>query len=568
VASNTTGRGVGVVGAVIIGVVAVAGAAAITGAVASAGWLSDGHQNGAPAPVDQTGTSSGTGTSSDSSCDREVRVVTASSFAPVLTGLQRELAQGDECVRLVLVRADGRSAAAAVAQDSGDVWIPDDVSWEHLAPPDELAPDKSHGAGTVLATSPIFMVTDKGTAGRIGQAGGSWLGLADLLDKDSAARLVVRDPAASGDGMVGAGSVAEAVWIRRGMDASALTLDKIVAKAQKTAADAALPTAAGDVGVVPEYALLPALARQQPAPAVLTGSDYTAELRFGWFPTARAVADPARAAALDRLLAVLTGPRAAAALDAANLRLPGSPTPPTAGRQRVPEITAPPQQVLGGHHVDHVFASWFRDDRRVNVTMVMDISWSMSSRAPGSGSTLIRLVREGSQTVGDMLPDRSRLGLWTFGSQINGQLDYRTVLPTAPLTSEHRRLLASAVGDLKAEHTGTGLFDTTLAAYKAAQGAYTPGMSNQVMVFTDGINEDDPGSISLDGLSRQLQKAQDPRRPVQLSVVLFGNHPEAERLSRALEPVHAYVEQLQTAEQVEAMFIHLASGGLHSAARA
>jgi hypothetical protein len=200
--------------------------------------------------------------------------------------------------------------------------------------------------------------------------------------------------------------------------------------------------------------------------------------------------------------------------------------------------------------------------------MVMDISWSMSSRAPGSGSTLIRLVREGSQTVGDMLPDRSRLGLWTFGSQINGQLDYRTVLPTAPLTSEHRRLLASAVGDLKAEHTGTGLFDTTLAAYKAAQGAYTPGMSNQVMVFTDGINEDDPGSISLDGLSRQLQKAQDPRRPVQLSVVLFGNHPEAGRLSRALEPVHAYVEQLQTAEQVEAMFIHLASGGLHSAARA
>jgi hypothetical protein len=352
------------------------------------------------------------------------------------------------------------------------------------------------------------------------------------------------------------------------MDASALTLDKIAAKARTSATNAALPAAAGEVGVVPEYALLPALAREQPAPAVLTGSDHTAQLRFAWFPTAKAVADPERAALLDRLLAALTGPQAAAALDGANLRPPASTAPPTQGRQRVPGVTASPLQVLGGHHVDHVFASWFRDDRQVSLTMVMDISWSMSSRAPGSRSSLIGLVRAGSQTVGDMLPDRSRLGLWTFGSRLQGERDYRRVLPIGPLTLGHRQALASAVRRLTAEHTGTGLYDTTLAAYEAARDAYTPGMSNQVMVFTDGINEDDPGSISLGELTRLLRRARDPRRPVQLSVVLFGKHPEAETLGKALEPVDAYVEPLQTADQVEAMFIHLATGGLHTASRA
>ena len=110
----------------------------------------------------------------------------------------------------------------------------------------------------------------------------------------------------------------------------------------------------------------------------------------------------------------------------------------------------------------------------------------------------------------------------------------------------------------------TGLYDTILAAYTAARNNYTAGTSNQVMVFTDGINEDDPDSISLKELARRLKQAQDPGRPVQLSVVGFGKRAELEAIGTALEPVDAYVEPLQNARQVEAMFIHLATGGLHA----
>ena len=60
--------------------------------------------------------------------------------------------------------------------------------------------------------------------------------------------------------MVAAGAIAEAVWLDEDMDASALWL----AGAQKTTrivtdGSPALPTKAGEVGVVPEYALQPAL---------------------------------------------------------------------------------------------------------------------------------------------------------------------------------------------------------------------------------------------------------------------------------------------------------------------
>ncbi len=500
-----------------------------------------------------------------SRCERVVRVLTASSFAPVLNRLGTQVGQGADCVRVVTVESDGRAAATRLASEDPDVWIPDDASWASTAPADLLAPKGSHGSGTVLATSPIFMVAGEKAEARLRQAGGTWKGLADLVEKDPAVRLVVGEPSASGDGMIAAGSLAEAVWLDAGMDASALALAKIVPKTRTVDDDAALPTRDGEVGLVPEHAWL--ASTQPPGAAgrrLMAGRDHIALQRFAWFVTAKAAAHPERAKAVDALLAALTGPGTARALDASGLRGPDGRTPPTQAARRVPDLTGAPLPVLGPHHVDHVFASWYRQDRRMTVTMVVDVSWSTSERAPGSRERLIDLIRKGCRTVGEMLPETSRLGLWKFGSRLNGNRDYRVMVPSGELTAPKRKSLEAAVASLDAEHTGTGLYDTILAAYTAARNSYTAGTSNQVMVFTDGINEDDPGSISLQELTRRLKRAQDPRRPVELSVVGFGKRAELEAIKTALEPVDAYVESLQNARQVEAMFIHLATGGLHT----
>jgi hypothetical protein len=86
---------------------------------------------------------------------------------------------------------------------------------------------------------------------------------------------------------------------------------------------------------------------------------------------------------------------------------------------------------------------------------------------------------------------------------------------------------------------------------------------NQVLVLTDGRNEADTNSLSAGQLSTALRKAAKPDRPVQLSVVTFGKAADAKTISDALQPVGGYVDNLATAAEVAAVFIHVAAGGLH-----
>ena len=492
-------------------------------------------------------------------CARTVRVVTATSFASVLARLGPALSSGADCLALETSVVDGRPAAAWVAEREADVWIPDDVSWTAVARKGLLAEDGSGGAGTVLATSPIYMVADKATAGRVTAAGGSWLGLATLLDRPRpVVRLAVRDPNSSGDGMVAAGSLGESVWLDRGMDASAMTLATALSATRTVTGAPALP-GRGEVGLVPEYALL-GRPDATAGRVLLPGTDHTALLRFSWQPTTTAMESPERAAALGTLLAALkrdAGP----ALAVAHLRGPTAAVP--AGVRGMPALAAKPFKILGGHHVDHVFASWYVQDRKGSLLLVLDVSGSMAEVAPGSRARLIDLVRQGCLAVGRLLPDASALGLWEFGSELAPPVDYRSLLSTAALGPAHRAALLAAVGRLQPRTTGTGLYDTTLAAYRSAVASYRPGMPNQVFIFTDGRNEDDPDSITAAQLTAGLQAAADPERPVQLSVVAYGSRPEVPILEEAIEPVHGYLSKVTTAEEVAAAFVHVAAAGLH-----
>ena len=492
------------------------------------------------------------------SCGRPVRVVAASSYAPVLAALTTGL-QPDDCLLVEVTAADGRAAAKLAGDVHADVWIADDSSWAASAGSVGLAQGPATGAGTVLATSPIYMVTDPATGARLRQAGASWLGLAGLVGA-KAARLVVRDPAGSGDGLVGAGAVAEAVWLDKDMDASALWLADAKRTARTVTGDgAAMPTKAGEVGLVPEYALLrdPEAARNR---VILPGTDHTALLRYTWLPLAAAATDSARVAALERLRTRLTSDDATAYLRAARLR---GPDVRRVVSGDLPSPTAEPFGVLAPHHVDHVFATWYAVDRRTNLLVVVDVSGSMAAPAVGSTSSRIDLVRQGCRSVAALLPNDSRMGLWEFGSELDGARDYRTLLAMTPLTPQHRAALAGAVATLNSRKTGTGLYDTILAAYTSARDAYQGGVPNQVLVLTDGRNESDRKSLTAAQLSAALQKATDQNRPVQLSVVTFGTAADTKVINDAIEPVGGYVDNLSTATEVAAVFIHVAAGGLH-----
>ena len=256
-------------------------------------------------------------------CPASLRIVTASSFAPVLTEIAPTLESGDDCVHLDVDVADGRVAPQRVADLQADVWIPDDAAWAGAADSLAVAEAPRGGSGTVLATSPIYMVTDEATAGKLQSAGGGWLGLAKLATSDSGVKLALRDPGGSGEGLVGAGDVGEAVWLDEGMDASAEALAAALPRTRTVTDGQALPTQSGEVGLVAEYAL--ARLRGEGGGAalagarILAGSDHTAILRYTWLPTAAAVEDPIMTGLLSRVLSALTDPDADDAIAKAGL---------------------------------------------------------------------------------------------------------------------------------------------------------------------------------------------------------------------------------------------------------
>ncbi len=155
--------------------------------------------------------------------------------------------------------------------------------------------------------------------------------------------------------------------------------------------------------------------------------------------------------------------------------------------------------------------------------VVEDVSGSMAAKS--GDSTRIALTVDASLGANDLFSDQTQMGLWAFSIGLGGgKQDYRELVPLGPVSNTfdgkpQRRAILDAVRGLPAlVGGGTGLYDTTLAAFRRVKEGYDPDYVNSVIILTDGANEDN-GSISLDQLLAALQKEQDPVRPIVIITV-------------------------------------------------
>ncbi|MET7399406.1 substrate-binding domain-containing protein [Dactylosporangium sp. NPDC005572] len=539
-------RGVGTVLRGLVLVLAV-------GLVAGAGWY---VLRGKPTGAD------------GAACPTTLHVVAAASISNVVSAAGRTLRAGDDCILVDTVSADGRSGAAQLSQTPVDVWIPDDTAWTAIAPPQFLAEKGNLNAYSVIASSPIYMVTDPATGDRIKAAGDSWLALANLLNnRASGVRLVVRNPALNGDGMVAAGAVGEAVWIERGMDASSLALANMLPVTRTVNHDlSAAPNAAGEVGLIPEYALLSTLRLAQADRRYIVGADHTALLRYTWLPTAAAVKNAKRAAALKRLYSAFTSQEGSRALAAAGLRGPDNIRPIYDGANALPEPTAKPFDVLAPHHVQHIFATWDPEDRRSNLLIIVDLATGGSSPTPGNSSSPggkqapVDVVKQGCRQLADLMPIGSRLGLWEVAP---GQPGYRKIVPTDRLDDATRATFGTSVKSLAAHRAGPGLLDAIVAGYQSVRDDWHDDMFNQVFILTDDQNKDSANAAAVNAMVQKLTALKDPNKPVTISVVVLNKKDAADALKASLKPMDAYVDNATSSDDVQAAFIHVVAGGLH-----
>ena len=207
------------------------------------------------------------------------------------------------------------------------------------------------------------------------------------------------------------------------------------------------------------------------------------------------------------------------AIAAAELRGPdGAPLPNEIGLGDAQVLNTVPQKTT-----DDALRQWRVLSVPSSILAVIDLSGSMKMAI--GDTTRIGLAVQASQVALDAFPSQARIGIWGFsknrGDDGTSWAEYATLdrLDAPEGNGTHGDVVRSEAGKLPGRvRGGTGVMDTTLAAYKYAQEHWDPAWFNSVVIMTDGAS-DDSSSLSLESLVNQLKSLRDPAKPVKVIII-------------------------------------------------
>jgi Ca-activated chloride channel homolog len=473
-------------------------------------------------------------------------------IAAVVSAVLRDVGPGPECVP---VQVDQRSSAdlafdlaqpvtAQLSIPLPDVWIPDSSAWLATASTTAEGGQRvSAPAQLSIATSPVVAAMRRNTATALGWPGMQlgWSGL--LSAKGGSLKVALTNAQSDGAGLLAV------LAQQRGLGQLSPQLLRFTRRV-------VIPPVSDFKGQSPTSAVASRLVdavsaseqdviehnREQPRRPLVAEYDdeRTASFDFPFVPIADAVGGTIR---LDKkhdedvVQARLISPEAQRAFTAAGFRT-------TTGQLDHQYGTA--QGVEPTHNagfsesfapiVRQVQKGWPILSRRGRVLIVVDESGSMAERLPGSPLSKMELARQALGAVVRQVAPDTDVGLWTFTS--SARQDYRVRVTLGPVNGavgdrSRRAALAEAVSRLVSDpRGGTGLYDTTLAAFRSASQNYLYGRLNAVLIVTDGRNEDDPKSISLTTLLQALRTEFRASQPVRIVTAGYGQDVDRATLER------------------------------------
>jgi len=431
------------------------------------------------------------------------------------------LASASPSVSPSTATAPSAPPAAGVAA-MPDVWLPESTLWLRRA--------RAAGAfqvpaeGVSVATTPVVLALDGRSANRLGRETLSWR--ATVAAQQPPVPVVLPDPATSPIGfgaLVGIRTLARAARAEDTAAGAAAIMRRLAPRTVSVSGEATPAPGgpgAGESAVISteqEVLLGAAGGRRQVAvypPRAVPGPDY---------PYAALTTGPRREGATAFLRALLAA-EGATALTGHGLRTPSG-DPPSA----IPIDTGirtnayPPARLPAEPDTVALLNAWGGVHISARMLAVFDISGSMAAQVPGSAETRLSATVKAAQGGAQLLLGTTEIGIWEFSTDLDGGRDYREVVPVGPVGPRRRQIVAE-LGRMRVKPNGaTGLYDTTLAAYRDATRNWTPGRINMVLILTDG-KDDNASGITRAELLRQLGGLVDRKRPV--PILFIGVGPE------------------------------------------
>lgn len=429
---------------------------------------------------------------------RPITVAVTRGMLEPMKSAANGVADVETCVEFEVVEAD---PAFGEVPDA-DLWVP---AGRHLA----LAAPTADVVTTSLASTPVLWWRE---------ADGSEPAPATWADALVGGETVTADPSSDP-----ASALALLTASKRGGLTGAGFGRLLLTSAQGTMDD----TASGEVDVMTEQtaALVTAADERPGAPVALRRTPFLDHplLRLRALPDGtQAEDDDPLGTAAERLVDWLASGPGVATLHDAGLRGPDRAPTDTLRAGSVPVEPA----VVTSDEFEAMAQQWQRLHVAPNTLVVLDASGSMKDATGG-----VPRARIAADALSDAIgasSGRARMGLWTFAVNRGGpDQDWTELVAQRPLRSRRagtrqRDLLLQALTRYPTDLAGgTGLYDTTLSAYRRAQKDYRPGHDNTLLLITDG-SDDDTGSLSLEAVVEQLADLVDPDRPVRIIGVAVG----------------------------------------------
>ncbi|MFI8106762.1 substrate-binding domain-containing protein [Streptomyces sp. NPDC086023] len=508
----------------------------------------------------------------DACADRSVklRVVASPDIAPAVRetaerARRQRITSDGQCLALSVTARESHEVSLELGtgrRDPGfDVWIPDSEAWvERTRLQPESLPVAALGE---VASSPVVLAAAPSAAGIMGwpKTTYTWAGLAAAGLRSDQLRMGAADPANSATALLALGRIAASARAM-GPDGDVVAAGAAKVLSQRVAeTDALVPGTLprdetdaertnprrSQAVILSEQAAHAHNARDEGVPLALfypTDGAPLLDYPYTLVDERRLDLDENRAAM--RFLRLLGDTEGRAVLARHGFRDRRAAPAPAVVRQAGGDAAQPASATLTqpptAKEVQEALAMWTITVQAARLTTVVDASGSMAAPVPGHGDSSRMEVTRASllQGLATFTPE-DEVGLWEFATRLDGERDYRELVPTARLgersadgSTQQQRLVAAFNGLSPEPDGATGLYDTTLAAYRAARDSYAYGKFNALVVLTDGVNED-PGSVSRQALVAQLKTLADPERPVPLIALAIG--PDADM--RELGPIAA-----------------------------